>query len=68
MDNQTKIIEFINSWKSILKGNDLEKVVDILQAAVDEQEQLNLKDRQEIRHNNINEALGPNKTKKTKTQ
>tara|TARA_B100001939_G_C16848898_1_gene576517 strand:+ start:376 stop:582 length:207 start_codon:yes stop_codon:yes gene_type:complete len=68
MDNQTKIIEFINSWKSILKATDLEKIVDILQATVDEQEQLNLKDRQAIRHNNINDALGPNKTKKTKTQ
>lgn len=68
MDNQTKIIEFINSWKSTLKATDLEKIVDILQATVDELEQRNLKDRQEIRHNNINDALGPNKTKKTKNQ
>ncbi len=65
MDNQTKIIEFINSWKTTLKAIDLEKIVDILQGAVDEREQLNLKDRQEIRHNNINEALGPNKTKES---
>ena len=65
MDNQTKIIEFINSWKTTLKAIDLEKIVDILQGAVDEREQLNLKDRQEIRHNNINEALGPNKSKES---
>jgi hypothetical protein len=57
MNNEQKILDFINAWKPILKKSELESVVDTLQAAIDNAEISNLKDKQEIRTNTINKAL-----------
>jgi len=57
MNNEQKILDFINAWKSVLKKSELESVVDTLQAAIDNAEVSSLKDKQEIRNNTINKAL-----------
>ena len=57
MDNEQKILDFIETWKSTLLKSDLQQCVDILESAIEENEKSDLKNRQDIRHTAIAKAL-----------